>query len=219
VRGLLLCLRRPLLLGVQLGAALRVAAGRDLRLLLPMVTTPDELRAARCLVDEALSVLDGLGIAPPARPPVGMMVEVPAAALLIEAFVGLADFFSIGTNDLAQYTLAADRGDPGVAAVADPLHPAVLELIARVARVAAASDLPVAVCGELAADPAAVPLLLGLGVTELSMAPPAIAAVKERVRQTELTEARRLAAEALAADSAAEVRELLARPGSPPPQA
>jgi len=175
-----------------------------------MVTTADELRSARELLDEAATVLEARGIATPERLPVGMMVEVPAAALGVETFVGLVDFFSIGTNDLAQYTLAADRDDAEVAGLADALHPAVLELIDRVARVASGHDLPVALCGEVAGDPLAAPLLLGLGVTELSMAPAAIPAVKESVRQTDLAAGRRLAREALAAGSAAEVRTLLA---------
>ena len=121
------------------------------------------------------------------------------------------DFFSIGTNDLAQYVLAADRGNAAVAALADALHPAVLRLIDTVARAAAEGGRSVAVCGELAGDPSAIPLLLGLGITELSMAAARIPLAKQAVRATDLGAARRLAARALAAGSAAEVRELSRR--------
>jgi len=118
------------------------------------------------------------------------------------------DFFSLGTNDLTQYVLAAERGNAGVAALGDALHPAVLRLIERVGRAAAAGGRPLAACGEAAGDPAAIPLLLGLGVSELSMAPGRIAAAKQAVRGVEPTAARRLAERALAAGSAAEVRLL-----------
>ena len=136
------------------------------------------------------------------------MVEVPAAALLAEAFAAHVDFFSIGTNDLTQYVLAAERGNARVAALGDALHPAVLRLIERTARAAADAGKPVAVCGEVAGDPAAIPLLLGLGITELSMASARIPLAKEAVRATDVADARRLAAAALAAESAAEVRRL-----------
>ncbi len=138
----------------------------------------------------------------------GIMIEVPAAALMAEAFAPHVDFFSLGTNDLTQYVLAAERGNPGVADLGDALHPAVLRLIDRVARAAAAAGRPLAVCGEVAGDPAAIPVLLGLGVTELSMAPGRIARAKLTVRGVELAAARRLAARALAAESTAEVRLL-----------
>jgi multiphosphoryl transfer protein len=135
-----------------------------------------------------------------------VMIEVPSAALRAGALAREADFFSIGTNDLTQYTLAAERGNAGVAAIADPLHPAVLELVRRTCDAGRWTG----VCGELASDPLATPLLLGLGVRELSMSPPAIPFVKRAVRATDLDEATRLAERALACDSAAEVRALLA---------
>ena len=114
----------------------------------------------------------------------GIMLEVPAAALLAETLAPLVDFFSVGTNDLTQYTLAAERGNPGVAGLFDPLHPAVLRLIERTAKAAAATGRRVAVCGEVAGDRLAVPLLVGLGVTELSMNPVSIPAAKQAVRAT-----------------------------------
>ena len=126
------------------------------------------------------------------------------------ALAAEVDFFSIGTNDLTQYVMAADRGNAAVAALVDPLQPAVLAAIAATCRAAKAAGIPVGMCGEMAADPRLVPLLLGLGVSELSMSPPAIAAVKAAVRTTSLDDARRIAKAALAARSAGEVIGLLA---------
>ena len=211
LRGIRLGLSRPEVLTAQLRAALRVAADHPLRVMFPMVATVDEVRRARELLDAARASLIAEGTSVPERVEVGIMVEVPAAALLVEAFVPLVDFFSIGTNDLAQYVLAADRGNAEVAALADALHPAVLRLIDTVVRAAAEGGRSVAVCGELAGDPLAIPLLLGLGITELSLAAARIPLAKQAVRATDLGAARRLAAQALAAGSAAEVRELSRR--------
>ena len=210
VRGLRLGLARPEQLLCQLRAVLRVAAAHPVRVLFPMVATVDELRRARELVDEARASLAARGVAVPARLEVGVMVEVPSAALVAARLAPLVDFFSVGTNDLTQYTLAAERGNAGVAALADPLHPAVLQLIDMTTRAAEAAGQDVAVCGEVAGDCVAVPLLLGLGVRGLSMSPVAIPAARQAVRATDAAAARRLADEALAAESAAAVRELLA---------
>ncbi|MCX6363312.1 MAG: phosphoenolpyruvate--protein phosphotransferase, partial [Actinobacteria bacterium] len=213
LRGIRLGLRYPELLMAQLRAALRVAADRPLRVMFPMVATVDEVRRAREVLNEARSSLSAEGTAVPEHIEVGIMVEVPAAALIIEAFVPHVDFLSLGTNDLAQYVLAADRGNAEVVALADPLHPAVLRLIDRVARVGAEAGRSVAVCGEMAGDPVAIPVLLGLGIAELSMTAARIPLAKQAIRATDLAAARRLAAEALAAASAGEVRRLAARPG------
>ena len=213
VRGLRLSLARPEQLRCQLRAVLRVAAGHDVRVMFPMVATVDELRRARELLDEARASLRDEGVAVPARLEVGVMLEVPSAALLAEKLAPLVDFFSVGTNDLTQYTLAAERGNAGVAALADPLHPAVLQLIRRTAAAAAAQGRRLAVCGEVAGDRLAVPLLLGLGATELSMNPVAIPSAKQAVRGTDVARATGLAEEALAAESAAAVRRLLAARG------
>jgi multiphosphoryl transfer protein len=209
LRGIRLCIRYPELIDGQLRAALRVAADHPVRIMFPMVTTVDEVRQARELLERTRETLAADGVAVPECLEVGIMVEVPATALLAEAFVPHVDFFSLGTNDLAQYVLAAERGNADVAALADALHPAVLRLIDLTARAAAAGSRAVAVCGELAGDPAAVPVLLGLGVTELSLAPARIPAVKQLVRATDISAAQRLAADALAAESAAEVRRLV----------
>jgi multiphosphoryl transfer protein len=211
LRGIRLGLSHPEVLTAQLCAALRVAADHPLRVMFPMVATVDEVRRARLFLDEARASLIAAGVRVPGSIEVGMMVEVPAAALMIEAFVPLVDFFSIGTNDLAQYVLAADRGNAQVAALADAMHPSVLRLIDTVARAAEQGGRSVAVCGELAGDPVAIPLLLGLGISELSLAAARIPLAKQAVRATDLGAARRLAARALAAGSAAEVRELSRR--------
>jgi phosphoenolpyruvate-protein kinase (PTS system EI component) len=139
----------------------------------------------------------------------GVMIETPAAALLGKALAAEADFFSIGSNDLAQYVLAIDRGDARLAKGADALHPAVLRLIALAAEGAAAFARPVGLCGGLGADPLAIPLLIGLGVTSLSVPPPAVPAVKARIRGLTRDACRDLARAALAATDAAEVRRLV----------
>ena len=214
VRGLRLGLSRPDLLETQVRAALRAAAGHQLRLMFPMVTNVDEFLRAREIVAAAAAALDaeaGVAGGSSGRVAVGIMVEVPAAALLAEAFAAHVDFFSIGTNDLAQYVLAAERGNARVAALGDALHPAVLKLIDLTVRAAAGVGKTVAVCGEVAGDPAAIPLLRGLGITGLSMAPARIPLAKQAVRATDAGAARGLAAEALAAESAAEVRRLCHR--------
>jgi phosphocarrier protein FPr len=187
---------------------LRVAREHPVTVLFPMVTTIDELRAARAVL--AAAAIE-VGCAPGTLPDhfeVGAMVEVPAFALRARAAAPLVDVLSIGTNDLTQYTLAAERGNLGVAGLADPLDPAVLRLVSEVAH-AATAGTRVSVCGEMAAETQCARLLIGLGVRELSMAPTAIPAVKEALRSSSLTEATHLAALALRRDSADSVRALL----------
>ncbi|MEQ3552951.1 phosphoenolpyruvate--protein phosphotransferase [Pseudonocardia nematodicida] len=209
VRGLRLALARPELLADQLEAIVRVAHDHPADVMFPMVATLDELTAARGMLRQAVARV-GRG-EPDLR--VGIMVEVPAAALKAPVFAPHVDFLSIGTNDLTQYALAAERGNEALAALADPLDPGVLALIAAAGAVAG-PDLLVAVCGEMAADEAAVPLLLGLGVRELSVAPAAVAGVKKAVRGVDVATARDLAARALAAPDAAAVRALLGQNGA-----
>jgi multiphosphoryl transfer protein len=208
VRGIRLGLAQPELLETQLRAVLRVAAAHPLKVMFPMVTTLAEYRAAVSVLARAREQL-GKNAGPV---DVGVMVEVPAVALAAEAFAREVDFFSIGTNDLVQYTMAAERGNEAVAGLADGLHPAVLRLTKTVAEAAEAQGKWVGVCGELGSDPAAVPLLVGLGVTELSVNPPAIPATKEAVRQVDAAAAAALAEEALGLASAEEVRALVAAP-------
>jgi phosphoenolpyruvate-protein phosphotransferase/dihydroxyacetone kinase phosphotransfer subunit len=203
VRGIRLSLARPELLETQLRAVVRTAADHPLKVMFPMVATLDEYRQARAALER---IREELG-APELE--VGVMVEVPAAALAAEAFAPEVDFFSLGTNDLTQYTMAAERGNAAVAGLADGLHPALLRLISAVAEAAGRHDRWVGVCGELASDPTAVPLLVGLDVTELSANAPAIPAVKQAVRTVDVDAAHRLAAEALRLASATEVRALV----------
>lgn len=209
VRGLRLSLARPELLMEQLRAILRVAVDYPVRVMFPMVATLEELKAAKAALDQARDQLVRRGNAVPEHFEVGIMVEVPSAAILADRLAPFVDFFSIGTNDLTQYVLAAERGNERVAALADPLHPAVLELINKTAAAASSAGRWTGVCGELAGEPLATPLLLGLGVRELSMSPPAIPHVKEAVRRTDLPSAVALAERALRLASAGEVRALL----------
>jgi multiphosphoryl transfer protein len=209
VRGIRLGLAQPELLETQLRAALRVAALHQLKVMFPMVTTVAEYHQAVSVVDRARKLLEERGETA-GRMEVGIMVEVPAAALAAESFAPEVDFFSIGTNDLVQYTMAAERGNEAVAALADGLHPAVLRLIRGVVAAAEAHGKWVGVCGELGADPLAVPVLVGLGVSELSVNPPAIPATKEAVRQVDAGEAGLLARGALRLASADDVRGLVA---------
>jgi phosphoenolpyruvate-protein phosphotransferase len=206
LRGLRLGLARPDVLRTQLRAILRVAADHPVKVMFPMVTSLAELRAAKALLEEARHEVDGAGGRLPSNLEVGIMVEVPAVALAAEVFAADVDFFSIGTNDLTQYTLAAERGNERVAGFADALHPAVLRLIRMTAQGAASYQRMVGVCGEIAGDPVAVPILVGLGVRELSAAPPAVPRVKRAVREIDLGSARTQADRALALDSAEAVR-------------
>lgn len=202
-RGIRLSLTRPELLRMQIRAILRAAEAGPCRIMFPMIANLDEWRAARRLVHEAQAELS----AP--RVELGIMVEVPAAALLAPVFAREVDFFSIGTNDLTQYTLAMDRTHPALSAQADGLHPAVLNLIHQTAQAAHAAGKWVGVCGELGADPQAVPVLVGLGVDELSVSVPAIPAVKAQIRLLTLSNAKEMAGQALQCASAAEVRQLV----------
>src|SRR3954452_17999469 len=208
-RGIRLALARADLFADQLTAICRVARTSPVNVMFPMVTSVDELLRARALLDDVAGV-DGL----PSSLRVGIMVEVPATALKVAAFLPYVDFVSIGTNDLTQYTLAAERGNPAVAALADPVDPAVLRLIAEVGRAAVGRDVTVSVCGEMAADEAAISLLLGMSVTELSVSAHAVAAVKAAVRRLDSRQCARLVERALQASSAAEVRSLVAGAGS-----
>jgi phosphocarrier protein FPr len=199
-RGIRLSLTRPELLRTQLRAILRAATFGPCRIMFPMVATLEEWRAVRQLVAEVQAELNNPTVE------LGIMVEVPAAALMADSFAREVDFFSIGTNDLTQYTLAMDRTHPALSAQADGLHPAVLRLIAQTVRAAHAAGKWVGVCGELAADPEAIPILVGLGVDELSASVPAIPAVKAQIRTLAWSASQALAAQALECATAAEVR-------------
>jgi phosphoenolpyruvate-protein kinase (PTS system EI component) len=181
VRGVRLGLRQHELLDAQFRALVEAADGRDLRVMLPMVATVEEVTAARHRLDATVAAWTAEGGSAPDPLLLGVMIEVPAAAVMADAFAEVADFFSIGTNDLVQYTLAADRTNPELADLATPLQPAVLRLIDGVVRAAGVRSRPVAVCGEAAADPTVIPLLVGLGVDELSVSPGSVPVVLRRL--------------------------------------
>lgn len=203
LRGIRLQLTRPDLLETQLRALLRVRSSGPLRIMLPMVADRAEIQDTRILLDRLTAEI---GVA---APELGIMVETPAAALMAAELAADAGFFSIGSNDLSQYVLARDRTNPAVAAGLDGLHPAVLRLIAETVKGAQTRGRWVGLCGGLAAVPDAIPLLLGLGVSELSVSPTAIAETKAMVRTLDLAACRDLAARALASPDAAAVRALV----------
>jgi phosphotransferase system enzyme I (PtsI) len=197
LRGIRLCLSRPDIFRPQLRGLLRAAAHADIRIMIPLVTARDEIRAVRRLLAEEADSLRVEGVECRAEIPVGIMVEVPAAATTADLLAREADFFSIGTNDLVQYALAADRDNESVAYLAQPLHPAVLRLVRFVVQSAAERGIPVALCGEMAADPAATALLIGLGLRELSVQPRAIPAVRSAIQEVDSARAAGLAEEVL----------------------
>ena len=203
VRGIRLTLQRPHVMESQLRALLRSADNRPLRIMFPMVGSVAEWRAARDMTERLRLEI------PVADLQLGIMIEVPSAALLAPVLAREVDFFSVGTNDLTQYTLAIDRGHPTLSAQADGLHPAVLQLIDITVRAAHAHGKWVGVCGELAADPLAVPVLVGLGVDELSVSARSIPEVKARVRELSMERLKTLAEQALSVGSPDEVRALV----------
>ncbi len=192
----------------QLRSILRASASRTVRLLFPMISGLDELREAQRAVADAKRQLSDRGADFDPDLPVGVMIEVPSAAICADALADECDFFSIGTNDLTQYTLAVDRGNERVAHLYSPLHPAVLTLIARSVDAAQRADIPISICGEMATNPLAVPLLVGLGINELSGTPSQIPLVKEIVRAVDSGEANRDARRALRASSVQEVHAI-----------
>jgi len=208
LRGIRLSLAREEIFQAQLRALLRAAAHGPLRIMFPFVSGVEEVRAARRAVAKAAETLHSRGIGVPAVP-IGVMIEVPSAALTADLLAEEADFFSIGTNDLIQYCLAVDRTDDRVSRLYEPLHPAILRTIRLVARAGKRRRIPVAVCGEMAADPVLLTLLVGLGLTEFSMAATAIAVAKQVLRGVRADDARRVAGHALRARTPADVEEAL----------
>ncbi len=215
LRGLRLLLAHPALLRDQYQALLLsardVSPAARLRFMLPMVSTVTEMETVRRLLNKVREQVEKeTGEPRGALVEIGALIEVPAAALMAERIAELVDFLSIGTNDLAQYVMASDRTNASVAALADPLHPAVLQLIARICYAGKLNELPVSLCGEIGGNVRAVPLLLGLGVTELSVPLPAAPLVKQAIRQSDMLHCRQIAESALRCASAEDVRALLA---------
>ena len=209
VRGVRLGRQQPAMLNDQLRALVEAAGAGELGIMLPMVSTREEIDDVRARLDTIVdAVATEIGIRP-VNLRLGVMIEVPAAAIMADALAEVADFFSIGTNDLVQYTMAADRTNPDLVDMASALQPAVLRLIDGVVRAAKGRGRHVAVCGEAAADPSVVPLLVGLGVEELSVTPGAVAAVRAQVRRLDPAACTELAQRALRARTLGDVRSLL----------
>jgi len=204
VRGIRVGLERPELLRTQLRAILRASNGHKLRVMFPMVSTMDEIRSVKAILEEERIAIEGSG-----ELETGIMVEIPSAALMASRFATEVDFFSIGSNDLTQYTMAMDRGHPKLAPLADALNPAVLRLIAETVNGAHAHGKWVGVCGGIASDLQAVAILVGIGVDELSVSVPSIPAVKAEIRTRSLAECKVLAEQAMEKENAAAVRELV----------
>jgi phosphotransferase system enzyme I (PtsI) len=211
LRAIRYCLAEPQLFLAQLRAILRASTHGKVRILLPMLAHAHEIEQSLGLLKQAKQQLEAKGIAFDKSVEVGGMIEIPAAALALPMFMRKLDFLSLGTNDLIQYTLAIDRTDDMVAHLYDPLHPAVLHLIAHTIQAANRGDTPVAVCGEMAGEPTLTRLLLGFGLRNFSMHPQQLLAIKERVLRTNLAEAQPLAQRVLRQSDPAKTRELLAK--------
>jgi phosphotransferase system enzyme I (PtsI) len=206
LRGLRLGLANPAGLRRQLRALVRASAHGPLRIMFPFVTAVEEVRQARALLIEESAAVPGADLD---RIKVGAMIEIPSAALAADLLAADVDFFTIGTNDLIQYTLAVDRTDDRMSDHYEPLHPAVLRLIRLVRRAAARQRIPVSLCGEMASDPALVGLLIGLGLTEFSMTPGAIPIVRAVIEELSAQDAKRLAGHVLRLATAAEIEQYL----------
>ncbi len=210
LRAVRLALSRPDVFLTQLRAMIRASAHGDLRIMIPMVASVQELREVRKLVGRAMQEVESAGHKSAKHIPLGIMIEVPSAVVMADVLARESEFFSIGTNDLIQYTLAIDRGNRSLAPLASPFHPAILRMIRQVTRAAGPHGVPVALCGAMASDPLAAVLLVGLGLRELSMEAAAIPEIKEALRRVTTGECERAAESALALDTAEAVEELVA---------
>lgn len=209
MRAIRLCLRFPELLRCQLRPLLKAAAGRELRLMIPMVTSIEEVQQTRAILEEVGKEICAEGHVPPSKLELGVMIEVPSAAILAPVLARHCDFFSIGSNDLTQYVLAVDRVSSAVAHLYSPLHPAVLNLIQTVIHAGRDHHTSVCICGEMAGDPVVAQLLVGMGIRQLSMSPVAIPNVKRGLRMASLEDLEEAAGEALMCSTTAEVMKLL----------
>ncbi|WP_026734644.1 phosphoenolpyruvate--protein phosphotransferase [Fischerella sp. PCC 9605] len=208
-RGIRFCLDRPQVLKTQLRAILRASFGQQIKIMFPMIAAVAEIQAAKAMLTEVQAELRQAGIAFDETMEVGIMVEVPAAVAIADQLAAEVDFFSIGTNDLSQYVMAADRTNPKVANLADAFHPAVLRMIQQTIQTGHAAGIWVGLCGEMASDPLAAPILLGLGLDEVSLNPHAIPGFKVAIAQLTMAQAEAIATTALQQDSAAKVRALV----------
>ena len=214
LREIRLCLAEPQMFHRQLRAILKTSHYGKVRILIPMLSSANELNQTLHHIEEAKRSLDEEGIAYDRKIPVGGMIEIPAAALSLSTFTRKLDFLSIGTNDLIQYMLAIDRADDTVAHLYDPLHPAVLNLVAHIIRSANRADVPVAVCGEMAGDVRLTRVLLGFGLRQFSMHPAHLLSVKQQVLKSDLQEVIVYTQKMLKSDDPEKLEQLLARMNS-----
>ncbi len=210
-RSIRLCLQKPDLFYSQVRAALRVSVFGPIKIMLPMISTIEELRTAKEMIAKVREELAAEGVEMAPRVPVGIMVEVPSIALIIDRVADEVDFFSIGTNDLVQYSLAVDRVNEHVAHLYQPSHPGILRLIREVIITSNKADIPVSICGEMCSEPAYILLLMGLGLRHFSLSPIAIPTVKRVIRQVTMKEAVKVADECLNSEQASESEELLSK--------
>jgi phosphotransferase system enzyme I (PtsI) len=208
-RSIRVCLDEPEVFRPQIRAVLRAAAGHDIQLMLPLVTTVEEVQEARDMVAEEARALAAAGVRAAPSVPVGVMIETPAAVLMADRLAEVSAFFSVGTNDLTQYTMAVDRGNARLANRFNPHDPSIVRQLHRVVEVGKTAGLPVSVCGEMASEPLSAVLLLGLGYDRLSVSPPALPLVKWVIRTVPEESSRRAATAALAAANAADVSRVL----------
>ena len=209
LRSLRLTLQNLPLFKTQLRAILRAATSGDVAIMFPLVSSLLELRQAKMILEDVKEDLEDQGVAFKRNVPVGMMVEVPSAALLADEFAREVDFFSIGTNDLIQYTLAVDRSDPDVANLYSSGDPSILRLIRHVVEAARKRDIPVTVCGQMSSDPKFIPLLIGMGIRRLSVTPHSIPELKEVIRTIDVRQGEEIAAHALSLELARDVENYL----------
>ena len=205
MRAIRFCLRRLDVFRVQLRAILRASAFGKVRIMFPMISTLEELQQALGVLNEVKAELAAEGVPHNPHLDVGMMIEVPSAALIADKLAPHVDFFSLGTNDLVQYSLAVDRSNPDISYLYQPSHPSIIRMMQHVAQAVYAHGRWLGICGEMASEPLLVPLLLGLGIHELSMSPVSIPAVKQLVRRVRMHEAEALVEQAVNCGSAEEV--------------
>jgi phosphoenolpyruvate-protein phosphotransferase (PTS system enzyme I) len=211
LRAIRLSLERREVFKTQLRALLRASRHGRLRIIFPFVSGLEELREARAVVREAAAELAARREAPRTMPPIGVMIEVPSAAITADLLAREADFFSIGTNDLIQYSLAVDRTDARISRLYEPVHPAVLRTIRGIVRAAARRGIPVSLCGELASDPTMLPVLVGLGLRDFSMSPSAIPVARRVILRLSSSDARRLAARIMRLATVSEIEQYLSK--------
>ena len=209
LRAIRYCLKKPEVFKIQLRAILRAAAYGNVRVLFPMISSFEEITAVRKILAEVIETLDAEGAVFNPSAEIGIMVEVPSVVIMADVMAREVDFFSIGTNDLIQYSMAIDRQNRQVAHLFDPLHPAIIRMVKQVSDIAKARGIRLAMCGEMASQPLHIPILLGLGIDELSMNPQSIPAVKQAIRVVRAEEARDFLDKVLQQVTAADIRQLL----------